>query len=100
MVRPQSAKDHREVVEDGGHRPGALQVARAQWVQVRQVTRLDLVKLLRADLDDGEAEAVECGDVTPSTPDRVGARLPGDWGCAGEFLTQLGIEELTVDKVA
>ncbi len=48
----------REVVEDGGNRPGARLVAEAKWVQVRRVGRTDLVKLLRANLDDGEAEAI------------------------------------------
>lgn len=48
----------REGVEDGGNRPGARLVAEAKWVQVRRVGRTDLVKLLKANLDDGEAEAI------------------------------------------
>jgi hypothetical protein len=35
-----------------------VQVAEAKWLQVRQVTRVYLVRFLRADLDDGEAEAI------------------------------------------
>ena len=48
----------KEVVEAGGDRPGARQLAQATWVQVRRTTRIDLVRLLQTNLDDGEAEAI------------------------------------------
>jgi hypothetical protein len=51
----------REVVEEGGDRAGALEVARARqagWMRVAQPTDAVLLRLLKRDLDDGEAEAI------------------------------------------
>ena len=54
----------KEVVEAGGDRPGARQLAQATWVQVRRTTRIDLVRLLQTNLDDGEAEAIALAQET------------------------------------
>ena len=48
----------REVVEQGGERPGAREVAEADWVTVCDVTALEIVQLLQVELDEGEAEAI------------------------------------------
>ena len=47
-----------EVVETGGGRPGASEVQAASWIQRRRVKDRDYVRLLRAELDAGEAEAI------------------------------------------
>ena len=47
-----------EVVETGSGRPGALEVQTASWIQRRRVRDQDYVKLLRTELDAGEAEAI------------------------------------------
>lgn len=51
----------REVVEEGRGRPGASEVREAveqAWIKVVVPTDDALVRLLRRDLDDGEAEAI------------------------------------------
>lgn len=51
----------REVVELGGGRAGADQVAQARqagWIDVTEPTDTTLLRLLKRDLDDGEAEAI------------------------------------------
>jgi predicted nucleic acid-binding protein len=48
----------REVVQEGGGRTGAREVATADWIRVQRVQTRSLVLLLRADLDEGEAEAI------------------------------------------
>jgi len=48
----------REVVHEGGERPGAREVSVANWISVRKVKEERLVQLLRAELDEGEAEAI------------------------------------------
>lgn len=51
----------REVVEQGHGRAGALEVERARqagWIQLAEVADLTLLRLLKRDLDDGEAEVI------------------------------------------
>jgi predicted nucleic acid-binding protein len=48
----------REVVESGGGRPGAKEVQTADWLQRCKVQDQDYVRLLCAELDTGEAEAI------------------------------------------
>lgn len=48
----------REVVEQGGERPGVREVAEAGWITVREVTAQEIVQLLRMELEAGEAEAI------------------------------------------
>jgi uncharacterized protein len=48
----------REVVETGTGQPGAAEVASASWITTCPVQDKDLVSLLRAELDEGEAEAI------------------------------------------
>ena len=48
----------REVVETGKGQPGSAEVASATWVVVREVKDRGLVSLLRAELDEGEAETI------------------------------------------
>lgn len=48
----------REVVQEGGERPGAREVAGAEWIIVQRVRAEAVVHLLRAELDEGEAEAI------------------------------------------
>ena len=47
-----------EVVEVGGGRPGAVEVQGSGWIQRRSVEDQDHVRLLCAELDIGEAEAI------------------------------------------
>ncbi len=49
---------YREVVDQGKERTGASEVAKSKWIEVRKVEDQKLVALLRADLDEGEAEAI------------------------------------------
>lgn len=48
----------REVVETGKGQPGSEEIASAPWIIVREVRDTSLVSLLRAELDEGEAEAI------------------------------------------
>lgn len=48
----------REVVEEGENRPGAQEVASADWIDVRQVTKHGIKQLLLTEIDEGEAEAI------------------------------------------
>ena len=51
----------REVVVEGGSRPGALEVKKAreaEWIEVQAPKNKHLVKSLQRDLDEGEAEAI------------------------------------------
>lgn len=49
-----------EVVEEGGTRPGAIEIRRARdsgWISVKEPVNTDLVHLLEQDLHAGEAES-------------------------------------------
>ena len=48
----------REVVVEGGDRPGAQEVSEANWIAVHKISDDRVVRLLRAELDEGEAEAI------------------------------------------
>ncbi|WP_172673815.1 DUF3368 domain-containing protein [Methanogenium cariaci] len=51
----------REVVEEGGARPGAAEIREARnsgWISVRVPVNTDLVRLLEQDLHAGEAESI------------------------------------------
>ena len=48
----------KEVVEQGHNRPGALLVKQADWITVKNLEKNNLVKILKMDLDNGEAEAI------------------------------------------
>jgi predicted nucleic acid-binding protein len=51
----------REVVEEGRGRPGVVEVQEARlagWIEVRSVTQELLLKSLKQELDDGEAEVI------------------------------------------
>jgi predicted nucleic acid-binding protein len=48
----------REVVQEGGGRVGAKEVAAAEWITVQAVSQQALVRTLQRILDDGEAEAI------------------------------------------
>jgi len=48
----------KEVVEQGGERPGAREVVEANWITVRDVTAREIVQLLQMELEEGEAEAI------------------------------------------
>lgn len=48
----------REVVEEGGERPAAREIAVASWVERCEVADRALVDALRSLLDEGEAEAI------------------------------------------
>ena len=51
----------REVVEQGEGRPGTMTVAQARqagWIRVAEPIDAALLRLLKRDLDDGEAEAI------------------------------------------
>jgi len=48
----------REVVDEGAERPGAHEVSKANWIKVHKVNDKGMVGLLRAELDEGEAESI------------------------------------------
>jgi uncharacterized protein len=48
----------REVVDEGAERPGASEVSKANWIEVHKVNDKGMVGLLRAELDEGEAESI------------------------------------------
>lgn len=48
----------REVVEQGRGQPGASEVEGADWIDVRSIRNRSMVRLLEAELDRGEAEAI------------------------------------------
>ena len=48
----------REVVDEGGDRPGAQEVSATDWIKVQKVSDKGLVRVLQAELDEGEAEAI------------------------------------------
>lgn len=48
----------REVVEQGGDRPGAQDVANASWITVQHAAPSGLSQLLLAELEEGEVEAI------------------------------------------
>jgi predicted nucleic acid-binding protein len=48
----------RKVVLEGQGQPGAEEIERASWIQVRSVTNRDLAQALQQELDAGEAEAI------------------------------------------
>jgi len=48
----------REVVDEGAERPGAREVSAANCIKVQKVKDKRMVGLLRAELDEGEAEAI------------------------------------------
>jgi len=48
----------REVVDEGTERPGAREVSTAYWIKIQKVNDEGVVGLLRAELDEGEAEAI------------------------------------------
>lgn len=48
----------REVVEQGLGKAGAFEVKQADWIKIISPTDNALVRLLRRELDDGEAEAI------------------------------------------
>lgn len=47
-----------EVVVEGEGKPGAMEVARSDWIITQQVSNDEEVKLLRFDLDAGEAASI------------------------------------------
>lgn len=53
-----------EVVVDGAGLLGAEEVANADWISVQSVANLMLVRALRQELDEGEAEAIALASET------------------------------------
>lgn len=49
---------YRECVTEGGERPGARDVAAADWIETRRIEKNDVVQSLSLELDEGEAEAI------------------------------------------
>ncbi len=47
-----------EVVEQGGERIGAHQVASADWISTHDIMNHDMAKLLAREIDEGEAQAI------------------------------------------
>lgn len=48
----------REVVSEGGTRLGALEVAKASWIRVQDISAGPVLPLLLSELDAGEAESI------------------------------------------
>lgn len=49
---------YQECITDGKGRPEVVKIKRASWLRVVQVANQNLVRLLNADVDRGEAEAI------------------------------------------
>jgi len=47
-----------EIVIDGAGRPGAIELAQANWISQHEVTNRTLVQALNYEVDQGEAEAI------------------------------------------
>ncbi len=56
IVIPQAVYD--EIVLKGNNRAGAHEIKQATWIKIKQHTNKTLYQELRADLDEGEAEAI------------------------------------------
>ena len=84
---PQAVYD--EVVVQGSGQPGAAEVAGSDWITVQAVTNPPLVRVLRQELDAGEAEAIalglECGADLLLMDERMGREVAGRLGlrCVG-----------------
>ena len=48
----------REVIDEGGARPGAREISDSKWIRVQKVEDKTIVGLLLTELDKGEAEAI------------------------------------------
>ena len=48
----------KEVVEQGGGRPGAREVAESEWISIQDYTEEGIANLLQVELDDGEVAAI------------------------------------------
>jgi hypothetical protein len=48
----------KEVVEQGGGRPGSREVSEADWIKVQEFEEQGIVNLLQAELDEGEVGAI------------------------------------------
>lgn len=48
----------REVVDEGAERSGAQEVSAANWIKVQKVKDKGMVRLLRVELDEGEADTI------------------------------------------
>ena len=49
---------HYEISIAGKGKPGALEIEKLEWIEVKEVTNHKLVKALQMELDEGEAEAI------------------------------------------
>lgn len=52
----------KEVVEQGGDRPGSHQVSKADWINVHDLKNQDISRILKMELDEGESEAIALAD--------------------------------------
>ena len=52
----------KEVVEQGGDRPGSHQVSIADWINVHDLKSQDISRILKMELDEGESEAIALAD--------------------------------------
>ncbi len=52
----------KEVVEQGGDRPGSHQVSKADWINVHDLKNQDISTILKMELDEGESEAIALAD--------------------------------------
>ena len=56
LIIPQAV--YREVVIEGGEKPGSKEVREASWITVMEIRNKRLKRLLQFQLDEGEAEAI------------------------------------------
>ena len=52
----------KEVVEQGGDRPGSHQVSKADWINVHELKNKDISRILKMELDEGESESIALAD--------------------------------------
>ena len=79
VVIPQSVHD--EVVTNAPNRPGAAEIAKADWIHVQSPADQTKVAYLRIDLDPGEAEALVLAE-----------ELSADWTLLDETKARLAAE--------
>ena len=75
----------REVVERGGNRPGVKEIAGATWITVLEPKDGEVVRVLRINLDEGEAEAIALAHEQHAdavlVDERDGRQTATKWAC-------------------
>ena len=77
-----------EVAKSGGERPGALEIRKADWIEVKPIKDKSKVSYLLADLDKGEAETLVLAE-----------ELSANWVLLDETKARLVAELLSLNYI-